>query len=1054
MKKLFKTIVSIILSLTFILTYLNVITNDVSADSGSMVADQTYTCPSDGYSYEFSPDQTGYYYLESTAGADVYMTTYGYEESMDSVNFLPIGLDPVWAGSYRAVYYMEYRQSYALHFNKGDKFIIRRVDQYVYLSMNSSEIMASLDQPMILSINPILSDYLELDGDIHYEWCDIPNNPGYTTSSISLNLSQLLDENYEFVYGYDYCDYDSDFGMGFVSCYVTADYEGKTYGTYITFKIIGYYSSISRWCNASGSSTRSLNYHDYEETDYPLFEVSAYSEDSEISISYQWYKKDPTKEYTGKFDIDKQYFTKLEGYNTKKIWKNEEFFQAIGEPYLDEYEPGCVNLHTDLVCAVTFTKGEKTYVKLLDNSIYYMMQAGCEYGQKITAVRGDTLVLPRDAKLNGEDGVITASAMPSGFSYKYSWYSLTYKPESPMMIGVGEQIDIAGAVAQADLIGTGISRTINTSALNVISTPTGKVSYVLLAFEPCYNGKTVFSPNFVNGYYIFEIDYCEASIKQQPKDFSGPVGSTAKFTVDAEGEGLTYQWQLKKGSSWANLTSGGANTPTLSIKVDESKDGKIYRCLITDQNGNSIATNEVSITLIDAIIDIVNQPSNYSGEAGTTAVFSVTAAGEDLTYQWQLKKGSNWADLSTGGAKTNTMTIKVDASKNGKVYRCVITDKYGLTAITNEVSITVEEPAITITKQPSNFVGPIGSTAKFTVAAEGEGFSYQWQLKKGSKWADLTSGGATTATMSIKVDATKDGKVYRCLITDGLGHSVASNEVSITVNADAISIKTQPKNYSGPVGSTAKFTVAADGEGLTYQWQLKKGSKWADLTSGGATTSTMSIKVDESKNGKVYRCVITNAAGNSVETDEVSITVKDPDITILAQPNSVMASVGDNAVFKVAAGGEGLTYQWQLKKGKSWADLSSGGAKTDRMTIKVDSSKNGKVYRCLITNAAGEQLATDEVTLTVGEVNGVLMLPFVPADTLNSSSNSVPADVEKETPAEVTEPAAEVPAAAEPAAEESVEAEPAVEEPAAEAPSPEPAVETPADPETATDPAV
>ena len=132
----------------------------------------------------------------------------------------------------------------------------------------------------------------------------------------------------------------------------------------------------------------------------------------------------------------------------------------------------------------------------------------------------------------------------------------------------------------------------------------------------------------------------------------------------------------------------------------------------------------------------------------------------------------------------------------------------------------------------------------------------------------------------------------------------------------------------------------------------------------------------------------------------------------------------------------------------------SGGAKTDRMTIKVDSSKNGKVYRCLITNAAGEQLATDEVTLTVGEVNGVLMLPFVPADSLNSSSNSVPADVEKETPAEVTEPAAEVPAAAEPAAEESVEAEPAVEEPAAEAPSPEPAVETPADPETATDPAV
>ena len=108
MRKLFKTIVSVILSITFIFSYLNVITNDVSAASGSMVEEQTYTCPSDNYSYEFSPVQTGYYFLESTAWADVYCTTYGYEDHIDSVNFIPIGLDSVISeDSIREVYYTD-----------------------------------------------------------------------------------------------------------------------------------------------------------------------------------------------------------------------------------------------------------------------------------------------------------------------------------------------------------------------------------------------------------------------------------------------------------------------------------------------------------------------------------------------------------------------------------------------------------------------------------------------------------------------------------------------------------------------------------------------------------------------------------------------------------------------------------------------------------------------------------------------------------------------------------------------------------------------------------
>ena len=488
-------------------------------------------------------------------------------------------------------------------------------------------------------------------------------------------------------------------------------------------------------------------------------------------------------------------------------------------------------------------------------------------------------------------------------------------------------------------------------------------TYIVLAYDKNYNLISLSKRTKVT----YSAEEEPIKITQQPEDYLGLEGTTAKFTVVAEGNDLTYQWQLKKGSTWANLTSGGATTDTMTIKADKSKDGKIYRCFITDADGNTTTTDEVSITIKEPSIVITSQPESYTGIVGNTAKFTVAAEGEGLTYQWQLKKGKSWADLTSGGATTTTLSIKVDAAKDGKVYRCLITDENGEQLATDEVTITVTEPSIKINSQPVSYSGVVGSTAKFTVAAEGEGLTYQWQLKKGSSWSNLSSGGATTPTLSIKVDASKNGKVYRCLISGGNNEQITSNEVTITVTepTNAIVINTQPSNYVGLEGSTAKFTVAAEGVGLTYQWQLKKGSSWANLSSGGATTTTLSVKADASKNGKIYRCLITDADGNELASEGASITIKEPSIFIDTQPEDYSGAVGTTAKFTVEARGEGLTYQWQLKKGSKWADLTSGGATTDTLSIKVDSGKDGKVYRCLITDANGEELASEEVTIHV-----------------------------------------------------------------------------------------
>ena len=308
---------------------------------------------------------------------------------------------------------------------------------------------------------------------------------------------------------------------------------------------------------------------------------------------------------------------------------------------------------------------------------------------------------------------------------------------------------------------------------------------------------------------------------------------------------------------------------------------------------------KVSADTGDAIT-ITSQPTDYTGDVGETARFHVAAEGNELSYRWQLKKGSStWSDQNSGGATTPDFSIKVEESRNGKVYRCKITDIEGNTEYSKEVTLHVREPEkeLAIVTQPTDYTGSVGEYAKFTVAAEGNGLTYQWQLKKGNTWSNQNSGGATTNTFKVKIEEARDGKVYQCVITDNKGNTVTTNPVTLHVEKEHVdlAITKQPTNFEGDVGETAKFTVEAQGDYITYQWQLKKGSNtWADQSSGGATTSSFSIKIEDARYGKQYRCVITDASGEQVITDTVTIMRKQPKATITLNAGAGHFEDGNN----------------------------------------------------------------------------------------------------------------------------------------------------------------
>ena len=104
---------------------------------------------------------------------------------------------------------------------------------------------------------------------------------------------------------------------------------------------------------------------------------------------------------------------------------------------------------------------------------------------------------------------------------------------------------------------------------------------------------------FVWGYLRNIPVWATLAILTQPESWNGYIGDTAVLKVVAGGSGLTYQWEISKngGISWGNTTLDGYNTNTLTINpVADSHNGRMYRCTITNSDGNIITSRAAKIT--------------------------------------------------------------------------------------------------------------------------------------------------------------------------------------------------------------------------------------------------------------------------------------------------------------------------------------------------------------------------------------------------------------------------------------------------------------------------
>lgn len=343
-------------------------------------------------------------------------------------------------------------------------------------------------------------------------------------------------------------------------------------------------------------------------------------------------------------------------------------------------------------------------------------------------------------------------------------------------------------------------------------------------------------------------------ITKQPVSVSGYYGDKVKFSISTE-SGVSFQWQVSSngGSTWSNSGAPGNKTSEITVTAGKSNDGVKYRCVLTNSYGSRISS---TATLTSKEI-VLKQSGDVKCWDGDTATFTVTAHGSNLSYQWQYSRnnGQTWTNCAADCAKTKAYSVTAKAKNSGTQYRCIV--KNGTASETTEaVTMTVIE--LSFVSHPVSKSSHYGDKIKFSVSVKAESPAYQWQYSddNGSTWKNSTASGYKTTTLTVVSSKAVNGRKYRCQVTCN-GKSKYSNAATLTASPI---ISRGPVSGTAAVGEKVVFTVTAEGQALTYQWQASAdgGKTWKNSSATGNNTSKLTVTVRASYAGYRYRCIVTN----------------------------------------------------------------------------------------------------------------------------------------------------------------------------------------------------
>ncbi len=471
------------------------------------------------------------------------------------------------------------------------------------------------------------------------------------------------------------------------------------------------------------------------------------------------------------------------------------------------------------------------------------------------------------------------------------------------------------------------------------------------------------------------------------------------------------------------IESSGTITPPEAPKTETESSGAI---IPPEAPKTEI---ESSGTIMTAPLVITSHPQDAEAAAGETVVFYVAVSGGTAPYQykWMLKDaGSGWRTASGGTTDTLERMFSTPELDSGLEFCCEITDTGGLKVVSNaakvskktvsapESPVTPEPPTtpetptepeapglvlpekqpipLKITSQPVDASGKVGETVKFSVAVSGgkAPYTYRWEGKNDliRNWNPLTNGGQSEIALTVAVNA-RDS--FRCVITDSEGNEVITNSVKITVIVDSAPAETfriteQPVSVSGDEGEKVQLRVTAAGgkTPYSYQWLMQNSFSgvWQPVKNGNDSALSVDIATGKGR----YYCMITDAEGTTLDSDEVQVTMKaaptppeaEP-LKIVKQPEEQLTRKNEVKEFaftvEVSGGKAPFFYQWYFRLGDGFEWEKSSGYNSDERSntgeILCDTYQFVPEVYCVVTDDDGKSVQTDTVRILLAQTGDI-----------------------------------------------------------------------------------
>jgi hypothetical protein len=411
---------------------------------------------------------------------------------------------------------------------------------------------------------------------------------------------------------------------------------------------------------------------------------------------------------------------------------------------------------------------------------------------------------------------------------------------------------------------------------------------------------------------------------------------------------LTVQW------TGIHIAGGGSSTtPTINMQVKLYENGTIQFIYGAQSAALSSPTCSIGISgasgnyLSVSPLSPINTSTVSTSTENTSVVTANIPSGTVLTFTKPADPVLVWSpstDLYTDAAAT----VAYSGGTNTVVYAKNLTEQtYTATATLGTCSIsgsaTVTPNALpTITSSGDVSICNGGSGATLTAAG---GSTYAWAPTTG-----LSSGTGETVTANPSATTT-----YTITGTDANG-CVNTTTAVVTVN-NPVAITGQPANVVALEATSANFTVAATGTGLSYQWEesADNGATWTSVS--GATSATYSFTTAASQTGYQYRCVVSGTAPcTPVTSSAATLTISN--VSFLTQPaNQIVCSSGI-ASYTATTEGAVTSYQWQYStNGTEWFDVL--GQTTNTLELSgLTSSNTGQTFRLVLNGSVNSNPAT------------------------------------------------------------------------------------------------